>query len=102
MPGTPAQHQLNFRIAANNDRVGMVAHMAPLPSHGVTDHAEAGDLINDAVHPASLERGAVAAFVPARVHRRATKHAVSQPERRAPPAGPECDADARKQDHRAE
>ena len=52
------------------------------------DH-EAGDLIDDVVHPARLERRAVAAFMPAAVRRRAIEHAVGQEERHAPPRAPE-------------
>src|SRR5580692_11555229 len=52
-------------IAANDDRVGMMPRVAPAPYGRLAQHHEAGDLIDHLIHPASLEGGAVPAFVPA-------------------------------------
>ena len=66
--------------------------MAPAPGDRVAHQHEAGDLVDDVVHPARPERGAVPAFVPARVARRAVEHAVDGEEGDAPPGAPEVDA----------
>jgi hypothetical protein len=63
--------------------------MAPAPGHRIAHDHEAGDLIDRVVHPARLEGGAVAAFVPARVGGRAVEHAIDEEERHAPPRAPE-------------
>jgi len=39
------------RIAAHNDRVGMVASVAPSPDRRVAQQHKAGDLVDDVVHP---------------------------------------------------
>ena len=84
-------HDGDLGVAADDDRVGVVARMAPAPGDRIAHQHEAGDLVDDVVHPARLEGGAVAAFVPARVARRAVEHAVDEEERHAPPGAPEID-----------
>ena len=44
------------------------------------------DLVDDVVHPARPEGGAVAAFVPARIRRRAVEDAIGEEEGHRPPA----------------
>ena len=66
-----------------------MACVAPAPLHRIAHHHEAGDLVNDVVHPERLERGAVPAFMPTGVAGRAVKHAVDEKERNAPPRAPE-------------
>ena len=53
----------------DDDRVRVMACVAPLPGHRITHDHEAGDLVDDVIHPAGLERGTVATFVPARIRR---------------------------------
>ena len=65
------------------------------------DH-EAGDLIDRVVHPVRLEGGAVAAFVPAAVGRRAVEHAVDDEEGNRGPSPPEIVAEAARHDERRE
>ena len=43
------------------------ADVMPAPRRRFAQHEEGGDLVERIVHPARLEGGAVAAFVPARV-----------------------------------
>ena len=94
-------HHRNLGIAAHDIGIGMVARMAPPPRHRIAHDHEAGDLIDDIVHPRRLEGGAVLAFVPAGIRRRSVKGAVCQPERCRPKRGPKPDAEPREQDHRA-
>src|SRR6185437_16128210 len=72
-------------VAADDDGVGVVARMAPAPDSRFAHDHETGDLVDRVVHPARLEGGAVAAFVPAAVGRAAIEHAVADEERHAPP-----------------
>ena len=60
-------HHGNFRIAAHNDGVGVMARVAPAPHRGFAHDHKARNVINGVVHPARLERRAVAAFMPARI-----------------------------------
>ena len=69
-------------------RVGVVARMAPAPGRRLAQHHEGGDLVDRVVHPARLEGGAVAAFVPARVGRRAVEDAVGDEAGDGPPRAP--------------
>ena len=85
-------HHGDLGVAADDDRVGVVAGMAPAPGHRIAHQHEAGDLVDDVVHPARAEGGAMAAFVPARVAGGAVEHAVDEEERHAPPCAPEPDA----------
>ena len=85
-------HDGDFGVKPDDDRVGVVARVAPAPGDGIAHDHEAGELVDRVVHPARLEGGAVAAFVPARIRRRAVEHAVGKEERHAPPAAPEPDA----------
>ena len=58
-------HDGDFRIKPDDDRIGMMARMAPAPGDGIAHDHEAGELVDRVVHPACLEGGAVTAFVPA-------------------------------------
>ena len=58
-------HDGDLGVAADDDGVGVVAGVAPAPGHRIAHDHEAGDLVDHVVHPLRLERGAVAAFVPA-------------------------------------
>ena len=78
-------HQLDFRIAADNDRVGMVPCVTPAPGIRVPDHAEACHLINGVVEPSGLECRLVPAFMPARIHRRSIKNAIGKKARQSQP-----------------
>ena len=95
-------HDRDLGIAADDDGVGVVARVAPAPGHRIAHDHEAGDLVDDVVHPLRLEGGAVAAFVPARVARRAVEDAVDEEERHAPPGAPEVDAAGAADDQQAE
>ncbi len=75
------------------------ACMAPAPDGRLAQHHEAGDVIDDVVHPGRLEGGAVAAFVPARIaapsrrarHRRGrTARTRHEPQKYQPPRPREC------------
>ncbi|MNP37524.1 hypothetical protein D3C76_1309790 [compost metagenome] len=57
----------DFRIAADDDGVGMVPGMAPAPHMGLEHAHEARHLVERIIHPAGLEGGAVNGFMPARV-----------------------------------
>ena len=95
-------HNGDFRITTDNDRVGVVARMAPPPCHRIAHNAKAGNVVDHRIHPGCLEGRAMAAFMPAAVHRTAIKHPVSQPERQRPKTWPQCDAGAGKGDHTSE
>ena len=82
-------HRGDLRVAADDDGVGVVAGMAPAPDRRLAHDHETGELIDGVVHPARLERRAVAAFVPARIGRRTVEHAVADEERHRPPGAPE-------------
>ena len=82
-------HDRYFGIATDDDGVGVVAGMAPAPGDRVAHDHEAGDLIDHVVHPLRAEGGAMAAFVPARIRRRAVEHTVGEEEWHAPPGAPE-------------
>ncbi len=85
-------HHGDLGIAPDDDGVGVVAGMTPAPGHRIAHQHEAGDLVDDIVHPARAEGGAMAAFVPARVAGGAVEHAVDEEERHAPPGAPEINA----------
>src|SRR6185295_12405015 len=87
--GRPGRHDL--RIAAHDDGIGVVPRVAPAPDHRLAHDHEGCDVVDDVIHPARLEGGAVAAFVPAAVTRRAVQHAVAEEERHAPPGAPEIE-----------
>ena len=52
-------------VEAYDDRVGMMPRMTPAPNGGFAQHHEGRDIVDGVVHPARLERRAMAAFVPA-------------------------------------
>ena len=85
-------HPGNFGIAADDDRIGVVAGMAPAPVDRVAHHLKRRNLIDHVIHPRGAKRGAMAAFMPARVAGRAIDDTVSQPERHRPPTAPQQDA----------
>ena len=60
-------------------------HMAVFPTIGITDHAKTGNVIDHGVFPSGLERCAMAAFMPTRIHRRSVQHTISHPKRNRPP-----------------
>ncbi len=74
-------HHGNLGVTADDDRVGVMARMAPAPGHRIAHDHEAGDLIDRIVHPARLEGRAVAAFVPAAIGGRAVEHPIGEEER---------------------
>ena len=95
-------HHGDFRIAADDDGVGVVPRVAPAPGHRVAHNHEAGKLVDGVVHPLRLERRAVAAFVPARVRRGTVEHPIDEEEGDAPPGAPEIDAPGGAGDKRGE
>src|ERR1700733_15277016 len=84
----------DFGVAPNDDRIRVVARMAPAPDLWLTHDHEAGDLINRIVHPLRLERGAMAALVPATIGRGAIKNAVNDEKRDRSPGPPKIIAKA--------
>ena len=42
-------HDVDLRVAADDDGVGVVARMAPPPGHGIAHDHEAGDLVDGPV-----------------------------------------------------
>ena len=89
-------------IAADDDRIRVVARMAPAPDLRLAHDHEAGDLIDRVVHPLRLERGAMAALVPAAVGRGAVEHAVNEKEGNRGPGPPKIVAEASGHDERCE
>ena len=70
-PGLRRLHQRDFGVATDDDGVGVMPRVAPLPGHRISNDHETGNLVDDVVHPAGLERGAVAGLMPAAVGSRA-------------------------------
>src|ERR1700722_19554784 len=89
-------------IAPDDDRIRMVAGMAPTPDLRFAHDHEAGDLIDHIVHPLRLERGAMAALVPAAVSRGAVENAINDKEGNRRPASPKIIAEASRHDERRE
>src|SRR5258708_1520538 len=58
-------HGNDLGIASDDDRVGMVARMAPAPDRRLAHDHETRYLVNRVVHPPSLECGPMSAFMPA-------------------------------------
>src|ERR1700745_300313 len=91
----------DLRITPDNDGVGVVAAMTPAPNGRLSQNQEAGDLVDDIVHPAGAKGGAVTALVPTRVRGAAVEHAVGDEDRHGPPGGPgehTEDAEPKKED----
>ena len=82
----------DFRIAPDDDRVGVMPHVAPPPRRGLAQHHERSHFIDDVVHPRRFEGGAMAALVPARVRAGTIKDAVNEKGRQTPPGSPEMPA----------
>ena len=82
-------HGRDLAVAADDDRVGVVARVAPAPERRLLDVHERRHLIEHIVDPGGLEGGAVSALVPARVGRRPVEHAVDDEERHGEPRAPE-------------
>ncbi len=55
----------DLRVAPDDDGVGVMPGVAPAPDFRLAHDHEAGELIDRIVHPACLEGGAMAAFMPA-------------------------------------
>ena len=79
-----------------------MAHMAGPPNHRVAHEHEAGNLVDNLILPRRLERGAVTAFMPARIRGRSVQHPVGQPERGRPPTGPQQNPQPGKSHHKPE
>ena len=79
----------DFRVAANDDGVAVMAGVAPAPDRGLAHDHERGDLVERVVHPIGLEGGAVAGFMPAGIGGRGIEHAVEQIGEDGPPVAPE-------------
>ncbi|MCY1235197.1 hypothetical protein D9M72_478040 [compost metagenome] len=86
-------HDGDLGIAADDDRVCVVARVAPAPGDGIAHDHEAGDLVDGVVHPHRLERRSMPAFVPATIGGRAVENAIGEEERNSPPGAPEGDAE---------
>ena len=92
-------HRRDLGIPPDDQRVRVVAGVAPPPGGRVAHDHEGGELVQPLVKPARLERRAVAGLVPAGIRRRAVEHAVGEEERHRKPAAPERDAKAGEGDH---
>ena len=90
-------HGDDLRITTDDDRVGVVAGVAPSPHGRVAHDHEAGDVVDDGVHPSCLEGGAVTAFVPPRVGGRAVEHAVGREAEQRPHREPQVHAEPAEQ-----
>jgi hypothetical protein len=86
-------HRGDLPVAPDDDRVGVVAGVAPPPERRLLHVHERGDLIERVVHPSAPERGAMPGLVPAGVRRRAVEHAVGEEAGDAPGARPQEAAD---------
>src|SRR5262249_18822264 len=87
-----ARHS-NFRVATDDDSVGMMAGVGPAPGRGFAGDHEGRDFVNHIVHPDCAKGGAVSAFVPARIGGRTVEKAVSDKKWRTPPRAPEVIAE---------
>ena len=95
-------HHGDLGIAADDDRIRVVARVTPAPGHRIAHDHETGDLVDGVVHPHRLEGRAVAAFVPAAVGGRSIEYAINEEERYRPPAAPQPDAGSAGDQHGAE
>ena len=80
--------RVDFRIAPDDDRVGMMARVTPPPGRWLPHHEEGCDLVDDVVHPRGLESSAMAAFVPARIRSRRVERAIDEEGGESPPRAP--------------
>ena len=92
----------DLRIAADDDRVAVMAIVAPAPDGRLAHDHERGDLVERVVHPVGLERRAVARFVPAGIGGRPVDYAIQQEgddrPRAAPPGvGPAAEAEKQRE-----
>ena len=74
-------HREDLGIPPDDQRVGVMAGVAPTPHRRAAHDHEAGDLVDGVVHPRGLEGRAMPGFVPAGVRRRAVQHAVDGEQR---------------------
>jgi len=95
-------HCNDFRIPSHDNGVGVMPDVAGAPDDRIADQHEAGDLIDDGVHPGRLEGSPVSAFVPSGIRRRAVEHAIDKPEGRRPPGRPQPDRHATGHGHQTE
>ena len=75
----------DLRVAPDDDRVGVVAHVRPPPQRRLAQEHERGEVVDGVVGPARPERRAVPALVPARIGRRPVERAVDEERRDRPP-----------------
>ena len=74
--GEPIQVGWTQGQSCGLQRLGVVPTVAVTPSHWVSKYHEAGDVINDLVHPACFEGCAMTALMPAAITSRTVKHAI--------------------------
>ena len=79
---------MNFGVASHDDRIAMVARMAPPPWHGFTHDHKGGNLVEQVVQPIRLESRAVPGLVPTGIRGRGVKHAVNHQWKNRPPTRP--------------
>ena len=78
----------DLRVAAHDERVGVVAVVAPAPGDGLAQVHERRDLVHGVVEPPGAEGRAVPALVPARVGDRPVERPVDEARRDRPPRAP--------------
>ena len=78
-----------LRVAADDNRVAVVAGVAPTPAGRILDAHEGRDLVEGVVHPVRLECRAVSRFVPAGAGGRGVEDAVDREGEHGPPSAPE-------------
>ncbi len=83
----------DFRVAPNDDRVGVMPRMAPSPGCGFAQNHERSHFIDNIVHPSRFEGGAMTAFMPARIRAGTIEHAINYEGRHAQPGSPEMPAE---------
>jgi hypothetical protein len=81
-------HRGDLAIAPDDDRVGVMAGMAPTPERRLLQIHERRDLIERIVQPRGPKRGAVTGLMPTGVRGRPIQHPVDEKQRDAPQARP--------------
>ena len=94
VPECGRPHGDDLGIAPDDDRVGVMADVAPSPHRWVAHDHEAGDVVDDSVHPSCPESGAVTALVPSGVGRRAVQHSVHREAQQRPHREPQVHTEA--------
>ena len=79
----------DLRVASGDDRVAVVAGVAPAPRDRLAADHERRNLVERVVHPVGLERGAMAGFMPTRVGRGGIELAVDGKRDDGPPGAPQ-------------